>query len=251
MAALLLLDLLGMKARWKRSPQVADLAFESFRELVQEALEALPGQTKVQGGLESDGVALLFGQPFTAIRAGRQIYRSAFALGKRASDERFWIRGVIAPAAFNARLRTTAPLRKPFRHIEASQPGPSLLEALSIEQSGYKGMRLLIESSLVDDALRADLRIAMGRRSINPITRLKYSPPVPNYLDVLWMIPDHLSGSGEWFQLAKRMNRRLRWSGQDAMEFVQASATSLVFAECGAILARTAANAGVVWPAYF
>ncbi len=251
MAALLLLDLLGMKARWAKAPSAADLAFDTFQQLVEEALETLPSDINVRGALESDGTALLFTHPHTAISVGRQICRSAFALGKRAGDERFWIRGVIAPGAFNARLRTSQALKKPFRQIEASRPAPALLEAISVEQSGYKGMRLVIASSLVDEALRRDLRIWLGRRSINPIRRLRYSRPVPNYFDVLWMIPDHLETSDDWLELSKRMNRRLRWSGQDPMEFAQASATSLVFAECGALLARTASSANIGWPAYF
>jgi len=251
MAALLLLDLLGMKGRWAKAPSVADLAFDTFQQLIQEALEMLPSDIRVRGALESDGTALLFTHPHTAISVGRHICRSAFALGKRVGDERFWIRGVIAPAAFNARLRTSQALKKPFRQIEASRPAPSLLEAISVEQSGYKGMRLVIASSLVDEALRADLRIWLGRRSVNPIRRLRYSPTVPNYFDVLWMIPDHLETSDAWLELSKRMNKRLRWSGQDPLEFAQASATSLVFAECGAILARSASQAGMQWPAYF
>ena len=114
--------------------------------------------------------------------------------------------------------------------------GP-LFDAVSVEKSGFRGMRMLIASELITRQLRTTFRHPIGNRSFIPFRRLNHSQYPgrisEGYHDVLWMFsPDE----AEWRDRKRLMSSRLRWSGNDPEEFVQAAATQLVFSECQAIL---------------
>jgi hypothetical protein len=115
--------------------------------------------------------------------------------------------------------------------------GGPLLDAIAIEKSGFKGMRLLVEHKLITPEIRAEFKQPLGHLNFIPLSKLKSStyPTRLNdaFSDYLWM------GSidrEDFEELRKIMALRLRLAAGEPEEFVQAAATQVVFHECAAIL---------------
>jgi hypothetical protein len=132
-----------------------------------------------------------------------------------------------------------------------------LLDAVSVEKSGFKGMRLLIRDSLVTEELKEDFAISFGRSKMYSLRRLRHSS-YPSHgdglQDYLWpAVPE----PGTWKEKQMTMSRRLRDSNSDPEEFAQAAATQVVFHEVAALLAASLHRAraarrpklGVKWDA--
>jgi hypothetical protein len=121
----------------------------------------------------------------------------------------------------------------PFANIAVHRYSAPLLEAISVERSGFKGMRILIADALVNDPLREAMRIPVGPRHLIPLRRLDHSRyRVEGFQDWLWMLP---RDENEWTRAKRQMAARLRWAAADADEFLQAAATQVVFHESEAI----------------
>lgn len=113
------------------------------------------------------------------------------------------------------------------------------MDAIHVEQSGFRGQRLLIEDAVIDDDLAA---VHLCRRhngaDMSVFCRLRYSryptPACDRFRDVLWMIP---ATPVAWERRRLRMLDLLRWSGDGGDdEMTQAAVTHLVFAEADAML---------------
>jgi hypothetical protein len=120
--------------------------------------------------------------------------------------------------------------------VEITTYSPPLLTAISVEKSGFKGMRLLVDGALITKPIRAAWKIPIGKRTFIPFRRLRHSvyPAMGDrFEDFLWMA----SGDNEeWDDRKIVMAKRLRLAGNDPEEFAQAAATQVVFHECDAIL---------------
>jgi hypothetical protein len=230
--ALLYADILGMKARWRAQTGV-QRAYRRLEALVAEALTTLPAGTLVGGGVQTDAVALLLEDPLDAVRVGQALFQAAFDYGN--DNNRFWLRGVIMEGGHpNARLAFDRPLPGAPVSLSVRRYSTRLLNAINIEGSGYKGHRLLVESSAVPTPpviSRADgkeLRLVWRlKRSLYP------SPACDGFSDVLWMVPNDLRS---WEPQRIKMLDRLRWSSESPEESLQAAATMLVFAEVEAMI---------------
>ncbi|MEM9380479.1 MAG: hypothetical protein AAGB93_11070, partial [Planctomycetota bacterium] len=105
------------------------------------------------------------------------------------------------------------------------------LDAIAVERSGFKGMRVLIDDRLVDRALKDHFKIATKTAPLIPFRKLGHSgypeSVAGGFQDFFWMAapPD------EWEVLAKQMAKRLRWAAKDSEEFVHAAATQVVYHE--------------------
>lgn len=121
----------------------------------------------------------------------------------------------------------------PFGRLSTHGYSSPLLDAISVERSGFKGMRILVADPLITEPLRTAARIPIGGRYLIPLKRLDHSDyRVQGFQDWLWMlVPDEEA----WSRTLRQMAARLRWAAKDSDEFVQAAATQVVFHECEAI----------------
>jgi hypothetical protein len=245
MAALLYIDALGLKALWKeKGQQAVSRSLSRFRSRLRSALDDASPRSVIEGGVQSDAAAILFDDPIEAVTVGIRLYLSVFM--QDVPDEqhrpRLWLRGVIASSARSAGDHPlmnplTRELRVPgWKQVRVLLQSNELFAAISQEQSGFRGMRLLIENALVGAAMTDALRLRVGERPLYRTRRLthsQYPTRLKNSQDVLWMLTDD---PAEWAGRQEQMTRLLRHAARNPEEFVQAASTSLVFTEADAIL---------------
>jgi hypothetical protein len=238
--ALLFLDILGTRSVWGREGvSGATALFARFQRLIRE--EAQPsGHAILSGAIESDSAAILCRDAASAISLGAAIYRGAFFKPSASAtrEHRMWLRGVVTPAGEAldvADLRTSQPLSEDLR-LSVETYTDELLDAISAEKAGFKGMRLLVPSQFITSRVRTAHKIPLDGRNFIPFRHLDHSwypPRLEEFHDVLWMA----SGDGEeWRRRRNRMSSRIRASARDAEEVLQAAATQVVFDECDAIM---------------
>lgn len=211
----------------------------------------------LHGGLRSDGMALVFSDVASAVKFGTSLYQKAFAQST-VVQPRLWMRGVIVPLPDEeTQLSERRPLNGALPFIEVDRLSDALLTAINVEQSGFKGARLIVDSSLVTAPVRAAL-VFLVFPNARPFYRLKkmrssryprVAPsrgPIPTaegagvgpYQDVLWMVPEPLGLWSDWEAQAQRMNKFMRGAASraDAAEIEQVAATLSLFPEVEAIL---------------
>ena len=237
--ALLFVDLLGVKSQWATGGRAAAQArFAAFEQLILSTV-ARPGVTAPRlGSVESDAAAFDFSSTNDAIRFGANLYQEAFSRARRPADPRFWLRGALVAAADGASVRTNAPLSPTAAYIQKYSYSDPLLDAISIEKCGFRGMRLVIDDVLLTTSTRNAFAQTLPNGVVKPFRRLNYSAyPTQvgtGYSDILWMLVD---SAGSWTASNLQMNKLLRWASSDGEEFQQAAATQLLFNETSAIMA--------------
>jgi hypothetical protein len=245
---LLYVDVLGMKSRWRAGgPDAARAAHHTLDLVIRHALEAVPFAETVHGGIQSDAAALIFQDVRHAIEIGRMIFRDSFRRSgsPEIGGERFWIRGVIRQMETTS-LESTDALPGAASGVSKRIFSEDLMDAIHVEQSGYKGQRLLIQESLIDPEVSDVFKISIGEAVFHPLATLRYVPAVAGYRDVLWMFPpDGGNETDEKWRLMKvAMQNRLRWSSDGGdEEFVQAAATQVLFAGCETVYVHLVENA--------
>lgn len=244
MAVILYLDLLGARSRWKREGAVgAETAFNDFARLV--VAGAKPDLAQVlDGGIETDSAALVCEDTPTGLRIADRCIRYAFF--RDVGNDRTWLRGSLVPWDGKA-LRTSRPAHGKAKHLSIWTYSPSFLDAVAVEKSGFKGMRLLVRPSLVNETLKREFRIVVNPISIPLFRRLRHSsyPTVQdgNLQDYLWMIK---ADDNERLSLSFQMALRLREANADPEEFAQAAATQVVFHEAESIYRSVTHRAAVL-----
>jgi hypothetical protein len=235
--AILFVDLLGTRSRWQLGGRSeVELTCLRFEAAVRSALSATPTAVPLDGGVETDCAALVFESAEHAVAVGCELYLQTFRSAQSQYDERHWLRGAIVPFTQGAELRVTAPLSASLSQVKVHKCLGDLMDAIAVEKSGFKGMRLLIHPDLVDSELAARFRIAVGAAQVYALKRLTFSAYptcAEQYQDVLWMVTRGLAG---WEEAELSMVGRLRWAAKVPDEFLQAAATQVVFHECGAII---------------
>jgi len=241
---LLYVDVLGVKARWQAGgPERVSAAFALLEELVGETLDEVD-TAPIAGGVQTDAAALVFDEVEAAVRMGRALFRRAFDRSVEQPEARLWLRGVISPVESTDELTTESPLRGDGDTLLVRRFSPDLLRAINVEQSGVKGMRLLLDQELAGDELSDALVIPIGESGhVLPLKNLSYSlypegagVSEAGYADVLWMIPDEVAHWSDWSLQELKLSKALRGSGRDTYEFTQIAATALTFSETAAIL---------------
>ncbi len=233
---LLYLDLLGTRSRWHRTGRSgAEATFRDFEALLRGVLHDHPARV-TRGGVETDAAALICPSTEDAIFVGSEIYRRAFLSPRRVEDDRLWVRGAITEIQADVVLRQERSLEPALDHVRVYDYAGPLLDGISIERAGFKGMRLVIVGTLVTEPVRRRYAVPVGELSLIPFRRLDHSGYpgrlIAGFQDVLWMAtPNEELRTA----LMRRMADRLRWSAGDQEEFLQAAATQVVFNECTAI----------------
>lgn len=230
--SLLLVDVLGVGARWKSGgTDAAEAAFDVLAEIVETVLRDAPS-TILGAELQTDTVCIASTSTNAALRVARDVYLEAFLRQRR---ERAWLRGVLVHRPQKLHLHD---MRQPCRslggRIVVHRLAPPLLNAISLEKSGFKGMRMLVHPRLVTPLVKEAARITLGNdTTVDTLVRL----PAPAYghkrlagfHDLLWMATDDQE---EWRRRAARMARRLRQAAHSNEEVVHAAATQVVFDAC-------------------
>ena len=235
--SLLFLDMLGVRSLWKTGGEDACImAFQRFRDVVEQSIEPPQARDILQGEIESDAAALLFNSTRSCIKAGRSIFRNVFINQNSIDEGRMWLRGAIV----NWGNGEATPFRQ-SRIINRRTPTllentfvNPLLKAISVEKAGFKGMRLLIENSPSRKIIRQRSKFMKLYELAVPIAKRLQSAPYPTsldgYMDILWMASET---EDEWDVFKATMNNRLQFSARNTKEFIHAAATQVVFSECG------------------
>lgn len=235
---LLYVDMLGMKQRWRaEGVPGARRAFDAFYGMVAAAVDAQGTDlaVAVTGGVQSDAAAVVLPSIDSALAVGRTLFRAAFA--SMSADERTWLRGVIIGMPPTEPIEAVSGLAGSLTALIHRRFSDDLLRAIYVEQSGFRGHRLLVTESLIDEDLVAAQRIAVEGRTFHPLRRLDLSHAPDGFRDLLWMYP-RSAEEGSWDDMRLAMRNRFRWAaGASEGEFIQAAATRLVFDECQAIVA--------------
>ena len=235
--ALLFVDVLGTKNAWKlHGRKGVERICEWFRTTLAGILaEKLKGRLS-DGLIESDSAGLIFEAPGDAITVARELILSAFGAPKDAETPRRWLRGAILCAGGNRHMRRETPIGR-TGNLRGADYSNELMEALNIEKSGYRGMRVIVDRNLLSRDIEDGVAVRVGEGLVGPLRRLKYSPYPERisdgYVDLLWMACGNVK---EWESLSRQMANLLRWSGNDSEEMAHAAATQVVFNEWGAIM---------------
>jgi hypothetical protein len=230
------LDLLGVRARWHAGGrESAEAAFEKLETLVSETLTRVAPASLRDGAIETDSAALVFGATEDALGFIREVFSEAFTAPKKVKDERLWIRGTVTSIHSRGELRRSAQLGRHAK-LRVYRLDAGLLDAIAVEKSGFKGMRIVVEEKLLTASVQERFGVRAGSRRLVPfrsLTNSVYPRRIAHvYQDFLWMARNQ---EAEWRKLKRSMSDRLRWSAQDSEEFVQAAATQVVFNETVAI----------------
>lgn len=236
--ALLFVDLLGVRARWHSGGRAAaETAFKDFRNVVAASLKGLLAGDVVDGLIETDAVALTCKNVATALAIGQRLYGMVFRQTQHNRERRYWLRGVIVPRAADEPLRRVGAFAGRLAHISLVHYESELFDAIAIEKSGLKGMRLLVDRSLITPEISREYRIPHENLWFIPFKHLRDSYYPRNisetHLDYLWMASEKAEDRRSMEIL---MSQRLRLASHDPEELLQAAATQVVFHEYAAMI---------------
>ena len=200
MAVILFVDMLGARRRWQSGGVAESMpAFYRFRKMVNIAARRAPAGEVLDGVIETDAAMLVCQSAVEAARIAQRLYLGAFVGRMNYNAPRYWFRGCIIPHADGDFLRAGDNLREPVQEITAFRYSESALEAVSVEKSGFKGMRLLVRTDLIDATVHAQMKIPFGTHTLIPFREFNYSHYPARvagaYTDFLWMACQ--SGSGD------------------------------------------------------
>jgi hypothetical protein len=235
MSVILFVDLLGARSRWQRGG--IDTALNAFDHFTRFMIAAAKPDLRavVDGAIETDAAAFVCSDLNVALSIAQRAFMRAFETPKGDQSERLWIRGAIVPAGEGA-LRTERSAYGDAGNVKIFTYSREFFDAVSVEKSGFRGMRLLVRGSLLTAQARKTITIPIGDRSLVPIKRLRHStyPPgtVGDLQDFLWMAS---SQPADWERVQRIMSSRFRDSTEDHEEFAQAAATQVLFHEASAI----------------
>jgi hypothetical protein len=237
MKTLLFIDMLGARKKWQKGGALEAIkAFNHFHRMINASIRNDSPNSIIGGGIETDSAMIICDSTITSLRIAQRLYRWAFENPENPKANRLWLRGCIVPFDDNYILRKTSAMTSPFEIISSHTYSKSAFDAISIEKSGFKGMRLLVREEIIDKEVKDACKISFGKATFITIKRLRHSgyPSIIDgeLLDFLWMAEEE---DEIWNDISLHMTSRLRHSNHDPEEFAQAAATQVVFHECSAI----------------
>jgi hypothetical protein len=236
MAVILFVDMLGARKKWHAGGvEAAVEAFDHFTRMVVAAVRAENPTTILRGGIETDSAMFVFKDAVPALAVARRLYHYAFTNRRHPNAPRLWLRGSMVRDGEETFIRRSTHMAVQLQHVEVFTYSRPALDAISIEKSGFKGMRLLMGKDIITDTVKRAFCIPFGEMYLTPFRRLRYSgypAGKDDLIDFLWMACQE---EREWDNISLHMTYRLRHSSRDAEEFAQAAATQVMFHECGAL----------------
>lgn len=236
MRVILFIDLLGARANWKRGGVIAATeAFQRFTNMFIAAIRVDAASHVVGGGIETDAAMFVFDSATAALTVARRLFLWAFDNANNPEATRLWLRGSLVPCGDEVEPRRQSLIGSSCAgHVFTYTP--AALDAISIEKSGFKGMRLVVRADAIDEVEREQMKVTMEECWLSPFKHLRYSsyPQTTgvHFEDFLWMV---CSNEEQWRDLSLHMTSRLRHSSCAPEEFVQAAATQVVFHEVAAV----------------
>ena len=226
----LFMDLLGARAVWKIGGRIAaEDAFDKFRISVEKGIGLVDTKSVKNGVIESDSVFLICDSLSTALKIGQATYLHAFCMP--ANECRMWIRGVIMPVAYTAKLVKTSRLKKTIPQVKVNKYQSQVLDVIAAEKSGFKGMRILVGGGIgVGHNARAKLSpLIIGNTKLRPFLKIKkpiYPEPLAGFIDYLWMAAENDKENDD---ISEYMFHRIRWAASNPEELAHAAVTQVVF----------------------
>ena len=207
-----------------------------FNQFVLNQVNYLPNHLHRDGEytviLSGDSVSVMCQDFDQAIGIGMHLFVQAFYASREYSKP-FWLRGAIAKWHNQYLTVNTQPICAKGMQIGSQYVSEDdYLAVLALEKSGFRGMRLVVDRSLLS-GLSYQTKWDKFHLPLNYVTQLKQCAyPHGNYADVLWMATteqqyDHLKGI---------MASRFKQSTQDPDEFMQASWTRAMFDQVDSII---------------
>ena len=234
---LLYVDVLGTRARWHAAGRPgAEEVFRRLRGLTIASLQRAGASNFDLVGIESDSAVARSDSLDAVLSMAREMFTTAFLDVGREPDNRMWLRGAILPTGGRESLRTERAEPAPLDHVKIFQYSNELLDAIQVERSGVKGMRLLVPRALAGSVDRTRQQVRISDCFVYRFRSLDYSGYPPrlrtDYEDYLWMFGDNVT----WNRAKRAMSDRLRYAAGEPEEFLHAASTQVVFNECEAIL---------------
>ena len=233
---LMYVDLLGVKSLMRSGGVAAiDKRLDVFH---RQFAAAIAPTDAVAAACHSDSGIALFADPVAAVLAGEAVFKATFDHG----GPPLWLRGVIVGAPAISSLDDLT-VKRTIKGLPTSTHSEPLLTAIVAENSGFKGMRLLIPRTLLTRSDRTALRrevivedphdaVATPTANVYLTRTLKYASSDASLADVLWMVDDE----PEFNDRDELLSNRLRRSGGNAAESQQAAMTKVVSEEVRAIV---------------
>lgn len=234
---ILFVDLLGARRKWQEGGvERATKAFTSFSRLVIAAFRSISATSIVRGGVETDSAMFIFDSAVSALNAARELYKIAFQKNIEKSGKRLWLRGSLVLDGDNEFIRKETSGQRELSNVKFVSYSKQALDAISIEKSGFKGMRLLIRKNVIDESLRESMKISCDTHFFQPLRKLRHSSypqeSKSEFVDYLWMAEKN---ENEWNEMVLCMMDRMRYAAKFPEEFAQAASTQVVFHECAAL----------------
>ena len=230
---LLLIDMLGVKARWHTGGRrSAKKAFDRFESIMVESLSS-SDERPTAGLIETDSCVLVFPTLRAALAVARHAYLCTFLASRAPKDERLWFRGVAVPYHGTLSFRNQKSLSQRNERVVVSHLDSALFDAIAAEKSGFRGMRILVGggNGVGTNAKRAASRVEIKAKHYAPFLRVR-TPPYPKQLakgrfyDYMWMASESVD---ETENLKRAMGNRIKWSASNPEEFLHAAATQVIF----------------------
>ncbi len=245
MKAVLLVDVLGVKDRWKRRErnriEAVRRLVNTFQIIVERLLdeeENRPIKTLMSG----DSFWAEFTDPFNACWFGMKLFQKTYQASveeEEGEDQYIWIRGVIVKAEEDERTWVYC-VDEEIEGLEQHKVeySNSFYESIFEEKSGYHGMRLLLKRYENSEDWREGVERVSYRDDgrvfyfVKKLQHIKY-PRDGNYEDVLWIADTR---SREFSSNEQSLQNKMKDCAKNESAFLQASTTNLLLLECKSIL---------------
>lgn len=240
---LLYVDILGTKNLWQtRGISKGRGRMDVFASLVADGVSSAQRDFEVKlisGEIGTDSAGFLFASVDDAVLAGMRVYQTAYSYDEsQGVDARIYLRGVIVStddAALPTRRRNHPKLKNVARVFHSE----GLMEAVILENSGIKGMRLIVERStgsrhIWSQAAERYWARKQQKGSLPIVVTLGtgFYPSGRKMLDVQWP----LDTRGKLRQRANRLQQRQIAAKNDPEEKSHLSTTQVLFSKCAQLM---------------
>jgi hypothetical protein len=237
--SLLFIDLLGVQTMWRVGGAPAVKArIAEFHDFVTTQASFLPTDVHRDAEytviLTSDSVSIMCQDHVQAYQIGMHLFEQAFFASDRYSSP-FWIRGVISPWSNQYLPFNTKPIKaKDIQVGTQYEMEDDYLNALALEKSGFKGMRLIIDETLIQASAITERKWTNFKRPLRIICRLRENtyPHGAPYAYILWMA----NSESRYSHIQGIMENRFKRATANAEELVQASWTRATFDQVATLI---------------
>lgn len=230
--SILFIDLLGVQKMWRiGGAKAVKSRIQEFHDFIVKQVSYLPNHVHRDAEytviLTADSVSVMCQDHVQALQIGVHLFEQAFYSTDVYSSP-LWLRGVISTWNNQYLPFNTTPIKSKGIQIGTQYVmEDDHLEVLALEKSGFRGMRLLIDESLIQQDALIQRQWSTFKRPLRIVTRLKenHYPEGSPYADILWMADTE----NHYKDFQGIMATRFKRATSDTDELVQASWTRATF----------------------